>query len=121
MAVTHVTSLRNTLCDTVVDLLNSGKVAIMTSSGKVLARLTLNTTAFGAAATGQAIANPITSDNNATGGTAAKGSLRTSASATQVMFSVTATAGGGDVLISNTTIVSAQTVSLSSLRYRSAP
>lgn len=120
MAVTHPTSVRNAFVNHVVDQLDvggAGWLRMFTSATVLVAALRLNTTGFGAAATGQAIANAITSDTNAVGGTIDRAKLRTVASGTIIQCSVTSTSGGGDIKLSSVIISAGQTVSISSLRY----
>ena len=69
------TAARNAACDGIVDLLNSGTIAIRTgappanvddaSSGDLLGTCTFGNPAFGDAATGEAAANAITNDSSA--------------------------------------------------------
>jgi hypothetical protein len=117
MAVTHVTAARNGLADFIVDQLDSGFVEIRTSGDVEVATLPLAATAFddagsaGGNADGVATAGTITDDSSATGGTAAKAALQTSAPADVVLCSVTATGGGGDIELSSVTIGAGATVS----------
>lgn len=108
MAVTLEANARNAACNGIVDLLDSGFVQIKTSTATTtydngeIATLTFSTTAFGAADAGVATANGITADSSATGGSAAKGVLYTSASAAVLSCSVGQ--GSGDISLTNTTI-----------------
>jgi len=126
MAVTHSTAVRTTLADAAVDTLNvgsadaSGDLRINTSGDVQVALLVLSNPAFGAASSGTATAAAITSDTNAAGGTAAKAVLRNRDNTNCINCSVTASGGGGDIIISNTTVGVGDTVSCSSLTY-SAP
>ena len=88
MAVTHETTYRNGIADYIVDLLDGGTIEIQTSGDVEVATLTFGTPAFGAAASGVATANAITSDTSATGGTAAKAQLKTSGAAAVVNCAV---------------------------------
>lgn len=115
MAVTHPTATRNGLADFIVDQLNSGTVEIQTSGDVEVATLTFGATAFGAAAAGVATANAITSDTNATGGTAAKAQLKTSGATAIVNCSVGTS--GEDINLSSVSIGAGDTVSISSLTY----
>ena len=121
-AVTHPTGVRNTLADTVVDLVDAGASAgtleIQTSGDVEVATLTFSDPAFGSAAAGTATANSITDDTNATGGTAAKFEANDSDDA-QVFLGAVATSGS-DINLSSVTIGSGDTVSITSLTY-SAP
>ena len=124
MAVTHVTALRNTLCDAAVDAIDGGAGAglleFRTSGDVEVATLTFSDPAFGAAGGGTATASAITSDSSATGGTIAKAALRTSTPADQILCSVTATGGGGDIELNSVVVSAGQQVSVSAMTY-SAP
>jgi len=115
MALTHTTAARNGLADYIVDQLDSGNLVIMTSGDVEVATLPLNATAFGAAASGIATANAITSDTSATGGTAALFKLETSGT-TEVVRGTVGTSGA-DLNLSSVTIGAGDTVSVSSLTY----
>lgn len=77
MAVTHSTAARNAATDAVTALIGSSGNLVFRLSGTVgapgtaVATLPLSTTAFGAASSGTATANAITSDTNATGNASA--------------------------------------------------
>lgn len=124
MAVTHPTSVRNSLADLVVDLIDAGAGAgtleFQTSGNVEVATLTFSDPAFGAASSGTATASAITSDTNATGGTIAKAVAKDSSGNTVFTCSVTATGGGGDIELSSVSVSAGQTVAVSSLTY-SAP
>lgn len=114
MAVVLGTTARNAACNAVVDLLDGGTIVMQTSGGVEVATLTLGSPAFGASATGTATANAITADADATGGTIAQATFRTSGAADLFTVSVTATGGGGDIELSSVVIGAGDTVSLSS-------
>ena len=118
MAVTHPTAHRNTLANATVDLLDAGTLEFRTSGDVECATLTFGTPAFGAAASGTATANAITSDTSATGGTVAKGALITSG-ATDIVLCAVGTSGS-DINLSSLSVGVGDTVSVSSLTY-SAP
>jgi hypothetical protein len=126
MAVTHSVAARNAAANAVVDILDTGTGAaegsliIQTAGSAEVATLPLSNPAFGNASSGTATANAITSDTNATGGTAAKAALRDRDDVETILCSVTASGGGGDIIISNTSVGAGDTVSCSSLTY-SAP
>ena len=105
MAVTHPAAVRNTIADTVVDLIDAGAGAgtleIQTGGSVEVATLTFSDPAFGNAAAGVATAAAITSDTNATGGTAAQFVIQDSNSTAVINGSVTATGGGGDIQLSS--------------------
>lgn len=125
MAVTHPTAVRTLLADTVVDQLDlntpPGKLVFQTSGGTAVATLTFANPAFGAAASGTATANAITSDTNAAGGTTTKAELRQGNATPIVLCSVTNSGGGGDIQLSSTVISAGQTVAVTSLTYSAAP
>ncbi len=73
------TNARNAACDAIVDSYDTGGAGdlIFETSGDVeCATCPLSATSFGAASTGTATANPITSDTTATGGTVAQASVK---------------------------------------------
>lgn len=117
MAITHTTAVRNGIADYVVDQLDGGTIELATSGDVEVATLTFGTPAFGAAASGVATANSITSESSATGGTTTKFFAKNSGATTILTGSVTATSGGGDIELSSTTIGATDTVSLASLTY----
>lgn len=123
MALTHVTAIRNTLADAVVDALDAGTtdangdLVIMDSGDTEVATLGLSNPAFGAAASGTATANSISDDTNATGGTAAKFKMQDRDNGEVFRGTVTATGGGGDLELSSVSIGASDTVSVSSFTY----
>ena len=121
-AVTHPTSVRNTVADAVVDLIDAGAgagtIQFQTSGDVEVATLTYSDPAYGAAAAGTATANSITSDTNATGGTVAKS--RHYDSNTTEVFATAVGTSGSDINLSSLAVGSGDTVSMSSLTY-SAP
>jgi hypothetical protein len=125
MAVTHPTTIRSSLADLVVDLIDAGAGAgtleFQTSGNVEVATLTFSDPAFGAAASGVATASAITSDSSATGGTIAKAVAKDSNGNTVFSCSVTATGGGGDITLSSVVVSAGQTVSVSSLTYTAPP
>lgn len=123
-AVTHPTAVRNTLADTVVDLLDAGAGAgtlvFQTGGSAEVATCTFSDPAFGNAASGTATANAITDDTDATGGTIAQFVAEDSNNTDVFLGSVTATAGGGDIELSSVSPQAGDTVGMTSLTY-SAP
>ena len=121
MALTHVTTIRNSLADLVVDAIDAGASAgalvIMTSGETELAVLPCSDPAFGAASSGTATASSITSDTNAVAGTAALFKFRDSDSNEVFRGTVTATGGGGDLELSSVSFGAGDTVSISSFSY----
>jgi hypothetical protein len=123
------TVARNAAADAICDLADSGLVRIYTATrpanpqtaaaGTLLATLTLNATAFGAAVAGVATANAITSDSSADDtGTAAWFRVLQS-DGTTVLWDgdVTATGGGGDITFSTVAFVAAAVIAMTSLSY----
>ena len=121
-AVTHPTSVRNTVADAVVDLIDAGAgagtIQFQTSGDVEVATLTYSDPAYGNAAAGTATANSITSDTNATGGTVAK-SKHFDSNSTEVFATAVGTSGS-DINLSSLAVGAGDTVSMSSLTY-SAP
>ena len=120
MAITHPTAVRNALADYVVDQLDiggPGKVVLQTSGGVTVSTLTFANPAFGAASAGVANANAIVDDPAAVGGVVTKAELRQGGGTAIVLCSVTATGGGGDIQLNNTTVAAGQVVSITSLSY----
>ncbi len=121
MAVTHPTSVRNAIADTVVDLLDAGAGAgtleFQTSGNVEVATLTFSDPAFGAASSAVATASAITADSSATGGTIAKAVGKDSAGNTVFTCSVTATSGGGDIELNSVSVSASQRVEVSALTY----
>lgn len=123
-AVTHPTTVRNSLADTVVDLIDAGAgagtlvIATSASPAVEVATLTFSDPAFGAASSGTATANAITDDTNATGGTAAQ-FIAEDSNNVDVFYGSVGTSGA-DINLSSVSIGAGDTVSISSLTY-SAP
>lgn len=118
MSVTHNTTVRNAMCDAVTTQLGaSPKMVLQTSGAVAVATLVMSVAPFPASAGGTMAANAIASDTNAAGGAVTKGELQTSAGVQKVLYSVTATGGGGDVQMNSTTVSAGQTVACSSLSY----
>jgi hypothetical protein len=124
MALTHVTAIRNSLADLVVDAIDvgttdaQGDLVIMTSGDVEVATINLSATSFGAASSGTAtMADVPLSDTNATGGTAALFMFQDRDNNEVVRGSVTATGGGGDLQLSSTTIGATDTVTINSFTY----
>jgi hypothetical protein len=116
MAVTHLTATRNGISDYVVDQLDGGSVRFYATNGTTtVAELTFGTPAFGAATSGVATANAITSDTSAAGGSTPIANLTTSGGSEIVECSVGTS--GQDINLSNNVIGTGDTVSMSSLTY----
>ncbi len=121
-AVTHPSTVRNTLADTVVDLLDAGAGAgfleFQTSGDVEVATLTFSDPAFGNASGGTATANSITDDSSATGGTTDRFDAEDSDN-TDVFYGSVAVSAA-DINLSSVVIGASDTVSVTSLTY-SAP
>ena len=122
MAVTHPVDVRNGVANYVVDLIdNGGAGTIVFQDGNVsdsdIATLTFSATAFGAAANGIATAAAITDDTDCNAGTVTKFTVFSGANDSAFTGSVTATGGGGDIILSSVAIGSGDTISISSLTY----
>ena len=127
MAVTHSTTMRNTLADAVDTAIGaSGNLCFrltgtVGSPGTIVATLPLSATAFGAAASGTITANAITSDTNATGNASAVATATLQTSGGTVVVHCAVAASGSDInMTGGLTIGAGDTVSCSSLTY-SAP
>ena len=121
MPVTHPAAIRTALADFIVDQFDvntpPGKIIMQTAAGATVATLTFANPAFGAAAAGVATANAIVADSSAVGGTIAKAELRQGNATPIVLCSVTATGGGGDIVLNSIVITAGQQVSLTALTY----
>lgn len=122
MAVTHPTDVRNNIADLVVDLIDAGGAGTIqfqdgSSGDSDVATLTFSATAFGAAASGIATAAAITDDTDCNAGTVSKFTVFSGAGDSCFTGTVTATGGGGDIILSSTAIGSGDTISISSLTY----
>ena len=122
MAVTHPTDVRNNIADLVVDLIDAGGAGTIqfqdgSSGDSDVATLTFSATAFGAAANGIATADTITDDTDCNAGTVSKFTVFSGAGDSCFTGTVTATGGGGDIILSSTSIGSGDTISISSLTY----
>lgn len=119
----HPTLVRNTIADTVVDLIDAGGSAgtlnfYTSNGGSLLATLTFSATAFGAAASGVATAAAITEDANTAAGTVAWFEVHDSSGNTIFEGDVTDDdTGTGSILLSSTTLGTGDTLSVTSLTY----
>lgn len=131
MALTHVTAIRNQLADLVVDAIDSGTtdatgdIEIATSSAfsAILSTILFANPAFGAATGGTATALgvPLEDSNAAGGGTATDFRVRDRDNNEVFRGTVTATAGGGDMELSSTTINNGDAVRINSFTYTASP
>ena len=122
MAVTHPTDVRNDIADLVVDKIDAGGAGTIqfqdgSQGDSDIATLTFSATAFGGAANGIATAAAITDDTDCNAGTVSKFTIFSGAGDSCFTGSVTATGGGGDIILSSTAIGQGDTISISSLTY----
>ena len=136
MAVTKISnSIAKAMCDAAVDALDVSGPGLLriysgsapanaddAASGTLLAELTLNATAFGAAADlnpgARATANAITGDTSANAtGTAGYFRLVRADGTFQIQGDVTATGGGGALELNTTSIVAGVQVDVTSLTF----
>lgn len=124
MAVTHSTAARNAATDAVTALIGTSGNLVFRLSGTVgspgtaVATLPLSATAFGAASSGTATANAITSDTNATGNASPVATATLQTSGGTVVIHCAVAASGSDINMTNgLTIGAGDTVSCSSLTY----
>lgn len=125
MATTLSTTARNAACNAVVDLVDAGGgagyIRFDRSDGTEIARITFDATAFGSASTGVATAaGTLDGVGNATASTGtAITAFRVCNFADAELWSgtVTATGGGGDITLDNTSIANGQAITLSSFTH----
>ena len=131
MTIRLATTARNASTDGVVDLIDAGSgagtVDVRTGSqpasaqdaatGTLLATIVLSDPAFGASATGVATAGDPASVNAVAAGTAGWFRVKDSDGATVFDGSVSASGGGGDMIVSNVSIASGQPVDVTSFTY----
>ena len=125
MAITHSQAAKQAATDAVVDLVDGGAGAgyiTICDDAAVLATLTLNDPAFGAAdANGTATLDVDPAISAAASGSGTADNFKVYDSDDTLIFSgtITATGGGGDMTVDNTSINSSQTVSITSFTYDS--
>lgn len=123
MTVNHSTNTRNALADQVDTQVNAGGTdaqgdLVLQDNTTDLVEFNLQDPAFGAASSGTITLQGTTLTATAgTSGTADTFEIRDKDNNMQVNGSVTATGGGGDIEIDNTSINSGQDVDLTSLTY----
>jgi hypothetical protein len=120
MALTLTTAARNAAVDAVTALINvsaPGKFKIRASTTD-LAILILSSTSFGASSSGTATGTSLPKTVAAVAtGTADNFLITDGANTTVLSGTVTATGGGGDATLNNTSIAAGQTVNLTTLTY----
>ncbi len=118
MALTLETAARNAACDATVDLIDAGAgangtVEIIDSDGStVLATFALPNPAFGAAATGVATANSITSTTWSASGTAATYKVKDTDG--NLLWTGTCGTSGANMIMNTTSAVSGGAVQITS-------
>lgn len=123
MTITHTTAARDAAADAVVDLIDAGAGAgqclIRSDGNVVLATLAMSDPAFGAAASGRAIANAINTLASATGGVSAAANfiLVDSDTNTYVAGAVDTAGGSGDLVLDKLSIAAGDKVIISSMHY----
>lgn len=128
MALTHTTTIRNSLADLVVDAIDAGTtdatgdVIVQTSADATLVTINLANPAFGAASSGTATALGVPKEGTAGAtGTAAKFRVRNRDNTEIFQGTVTATGGGGDMELSSTSIATNDVVRINSFTYTASP
>lgn len=124
MALTHVTAIRNSLADLVVDAIDvgttdaAGDLIVQTSADAILCAIALANPAFGAASSGTATASTLPREGTATGaGTAAKFRVRNRDNSEVFQGTVTVSGGGGDMELSSTSIAVNDVVRINTFTY----
>lgn len=122
MSVTHPSSMRSLVADTVTAQCDVGstwgQLVLTAAASTSLCVLTFSSSAFGAASSGVCTAYSITDGIVSTAGTASAFIIRSATQQNTVcQGSVTSTGGGGDIELSSNILSSGQTVSMTSLTY----
>jgi hypothetical protein len=124
MTLTHVTAIRNTLADAVVDAVDvgttdvGGDILIQDGAGVTLVAIPLANPAFGDAANGTASVSGVPVEGTAVAaGTAARFLLRNRNNAEVLRGTVTVTAGGGDMQLSSVSIAINDVIRLNTITY----
>jgi hypothetical protein len=120
MAVTHSTAAKNAATDAVTSLIGaSGFLTFrLTSGGTVAATLALSATAFSAASSGTATANPISGDTNAVGNASPVAYAALQTSGGTIVINCQVGSSGSDINMTNgVTVAPGDTVTCSSLTY----
>ncbi len=121
MAITKSNAAKQAATDAVVDLVDGGAGAgklVIKDGSTTLSTHTMSDPAFGDSATsGTATASAIGDATASATGTADNFDITDSDDTVVFSGSVTATSGGGDLELDNTSITSGQTVAISSFTY----
>ena len=124
MAVTLTNAAKTAACDAIVDLVDAGAAAgnlilYLANASTEVATLPLNDPAFGGAVNGVATldVDPAVTDTSATGNAAAATiAMFKDSDGTEVLrCSVSATGGGGDIVLTSNVIASGETVAITAL------
>lgn len=131
MAVTHPTSIRNSVCDFIVDKIDQGAAAgklvvrltgNANAPGTAVATLTFSDPAFGAASSGTATAAAITDDTSAAGNASPVATATLEDDSSNVIIHAEVAASGSDFdMTGGLTINSGDTVECLSLTYTAMP
>jgi hypothetical protein len=122
MAITHSTAMRTVLADAVDTAINTGAgtaTLVIKDGAAALATINLQNPAFGAASSGViTLAGVPLSDASADAtGTADSFDIEDRDGTVVISGTVTASAGGGDIELDNTSINITQSVEITSLTY----
>lgn len=120
MAITHPTTVRNSVCDHIVDKVDSGTTDaagdfVIKDGGTTLVSITLQDPSFGTASTGTANLQGSPSSTASATGTADTFTIQNKDNSAIINGTIT-----GDLSMSSTTVNSGETVKLTSFSY-SAP
>lgn len=121
MATTMTNDLKNAFLTELGQQLSGGTLELQTVADTEVATLTLNSgsgNALNTPSSGSTTFKAITGDTNATGGVVTKFAMKSSGGTTMYTGTVTASGGGGDITVANTTIavggeVTANTITVS--------
>lgn len=120
MAVAHDTQTKSLIVDTVCNTLDGGAtIELMTDANVVLAIITLDSNAFAAAVSGEAIASGFPKSATVTvAGTLTKFQIKDSTAVARIFGTITVTGGGGDIELTSVTYAVSEIVTINSLMYR---
>ena len=128
MAVTHPVAFRNTVADLVDSTLSTSAKLVFrltgtaAAPGTAAATLAMSNPAFGSASSGVITASAITSDTNATGNASPVATATLETGAGTVIVHCAVAASGSDINLSGgLTIGAGDTVACSSLTYTAMP
>ena len=120
MPVSHPETVRSQIADLVckkVDDGGKGSIVFQDAESNAVATLTFAGVAFGDADAGKCIANTIEDDTECVGGIVASFVVKNVVGDICFGGSVTAPDGGGDIILSSTSIGEGDTISISALTY----